>query len=77
MSHLNGVEFVSVAVDAGDGLLPELLELVDEGLDHGLGAVGLVVLPRLAQRALDDVPVVVVERHVVLQHVRSKLTKNH
>ena len=75
MSHLNGVEFVSVAVDAGDGLLPELLELVDEGLDHGLGTVGLVVLPRLAQRALDDVPVVVVERHVVLQHVRSKLTK--
>ncbi len=69
------MELVSIPVDGGGELVPQLVELGDERLDHGLGAVGLVVLPRFAQRRLDDVAVVVVEGHVVLQHVSSKLNK--
>ncbi len=68
---------VSVAVNAGGRLLSELLELVNEGLDHGLGAVGLVVLSGLAQRGLDNVPEVVVEGHIVLQHVSGKLKQKN
>ncbi len=67
------MELIAVAVNTGEGLAPKLVELVDERLDHGLGTVGLVVLPRLAQGGLDNVPVVVVEGHIVLQHVCGKL----
>ena len=35
--------------------LLQLFELEDEGVDHGLGAVHLVVLARFAQSRFDDV----------------------
>ena len=74
--HLDGVELIAAPVDTA-GLLLQLVELVDERLDHGLGAVRLVVLPGLAQGRLNDVAVVVVEGDVVLEHVGGRLGGQH
>ena len=44
----DAVELLAVSVDPAMGLL-QFIELVDEGLDHCLGTVGLVVLSGLIQ----------------------------
>merc|ERR1719222_958947 len=54
-----------------------LIELVDQALDHRLCTVGLVVLPSLAQSGFDDVPIVVVESHIVLQHICCRLSREN
>ena len=45
------MELLAVSIDVS--ILLEVGELVDEGLNHGLGTVGLVVLPRLTQGCLN------------------------
>ena len=48
---LDAVELLAVSIDPAMILL-QLFELVDEGLDHRLGTVGLVVLSGLVQSVL-------------------------
>ena len=50
---LDGVELVAVTPDAAV-LLLQLVELVDEGLDHRLGTIRLVVLSSFIQRVLRE-----------------------
>ena len=66
------MELLSVPVDVP--ILLQLDELVDERLHHRLGAVRLVVLPRLSQGSLDNISVIVVEGHVMLEYVRGELS---
>ena len=46
------MKIFAVPPDAAGMLLLELVELIDQGLYHGLSAVGLVVLPCLVQSIL-------------------------
>lgn len=58
-THLKADEIRTLPVDATIVLL-QLPEDHGEGEGHGTGRVDLVDLPSLAQRGLDDVPVVIV-----------------
>ena len=51
---LDGVELLGVPPDV-PVLLLQLIELVDERLDHGLGTVGLVVLSGLVECVLQEI----------------------
>ena len=49
---LDGMEIFTVPPDAAGMFLLELVKLIDKGLNHGLSAVGLIILPCLVQSIL-------------------------
>merc|ERR550519_816571 len=67
---LDCVEFLRASVRP-TAIILQFLELVDQRLNHGLGAVDFVIIPGFAQGSLDDVSVIIVKCDVVFENVSS------
>ena len=68
------MEVHGVTANVGRALrLLHLPKLEEKRVYHGLGGVGLVVVPGLAQRGFNNVTVVVVKHDVVFEYVRGGL----